>query len=149
MRVYLPSTAHKAAQHTSPKINRAIRERIREQLGWARTHGHFDMAIRRTQREWDTERVLETNASMLILVGILLGAKVDKRWLFLSGTVAGFLLQHALQGYCPPLPVIRWWGVKTADELFCERMALKLMRGDFRQVDTHDPEAVLRAVMKG
>jgi hypothetical protein len=41
------------------------------------------------------------------------------------------MLQHALQGWCPPLPFIRKRGVRTADEINAEKTALKLMRGDF------------------
>ncbi|AHM62364.1 hypothetical protein D770_20575 [Flammeovirgaceae bacterium 311] len=32
---------------------------------------------------------------------------VYKRWLILPGVVAPFLLQHSLQGWCPPLSVFR------------------------------------------
>ena len=47
--------------------------------------------------------------------------------------VAAFLLQHALQGWCPPLPVFRWYGVRTQSEIEQERYALKAIRGDFDQ----------------
>lgn len=68
----------------------------------------------------------------------------DRRWLWLTGGVAAFLLQHALQGWCPPLPVLRALGVRTAEEIGAERTALKSLRGDFAGVD-QDPEAALRA----
>jgi len=42
--------------------------------------------------------------------------------------VAAFLLQHAVQGWCPPLPVFRRLGVRTADEINDERVALKAVR---------------------
>jgi hypothetical protein len=42
-----------------------------------------------------------------------------------------FFLQHALQGWCPPLPIFRKLGYRTKDEIAKEKYALKLLRGDF------------------
>jgi hypothetical protein len=70
---------------------------------------------------------------------------VDRRWYLLAGVVAGFLLQHAVQGWCPPVPVFRRWGFRTAAEIDEERYALKALRGDFRNLaagDGHDPLVV-------
>ncbi len=96
------------------------------------------------QREWDTERVLETNAACLMLISLGLGMSLDRRWLWLTGGVAAFLLQHALQGWCPPLPVIRAMGVRTAGEIGIERTALKALRGDFIDME-HNAESAFKA----
>jgi hypothetical protein len=45
--------------------------------------------------------------------------------------VNGFLLQHSLQGWCPPLAIFRRLGVRTAAEIEYERSMLKANRGDF------------------
>lgn len=82
--------------------------------------------------EWDTERVLEVNSGLLILLTSYLGMKTSRFWYLVTGVIGVFLLQHALQGWCPPLPMIRRWGVRTEDEINSEKMALKLMRGDFK-----------------
>lgn len=50
----------------------------------------------------------------------------------LPAAVSAFLLQHALQGWCPPVPFFRKRGVRTPAEIAAERNALKLLRGDFR-----------------
>ena len=34
-------------------------------------------------------------------------------WLWFSVGVLAFLLQHALQGWCPPMPVFRWLGFRA------------------------------------
>ena len=83
-----------------------------------------DARLRALDKEWDIERCLETGASSLTLIGTVLGATVNKKWFWLPGGVAAFLLQHALQGWCPPLPVFRRLGVRTADEINRERHAL-------------------------
>jgi hypothetical protein len=83
-------------------------------------------------QEWDVERWLETNASILALAGTALGYFVDRRWLALPAVVTAFLLQHALQGWCPPVPAFRFFGVRTRQEIDREIAALKALRGDFR-----------------
>lgn len=89
--------------------------------------------IRSLNTEWDTERVLEVNAAILILLSSYLGVRTSRCWFLLTGTIGAFLLQHALQGWCPPLPIIRKWGVRTEDEINAEKMVLKLLRGDFKE----------------
>lgn len=98
--------------------------------------------IRDLDRAWDVERVLEANASTLMLVGVSLGRLHSRKWLWLATVVPAFLLQHALQGWCPPLPVIRRFGVRTRAEIDVERTALKVLRGDFKplRADGGDPE---------
>jgi hypothetical protein len=75
--------------------------------------------------EWDVERVLEVNASTLALSGLVLGLTVNRKWFALPGIVLPFLLQHGLQGWCPPLPILRRLGVRTRGEIDREKYALK------------------------
>ena len=77
------------------------------------------------QKEWDIEKTLEVNASSLALGGLLLGTSVNKKWYILPGVVVSFLLQHGLQGWCPPLPLFRMLGIRTRQEIDEERYALK------------------------
>lgn len=143
----LPPTARRVAWNTSGKVNADIQGRTLKNMERAIDSGDLDGAIRRMDREWDTERVLETNAACLLLLSLGLGVAKDRRWLWLTGGVAAFLLQHALQGWCPPLPVIRVLGVRTAGEIGVERTALKSLRGDFTGVG-RDTESALRAAEK-
>ena len=83
--------------------------------------------IEELDKEWDVERVLEANASSFALTGLALGLAVDKRWLMLTRGVLVFLLQHALQGWCPPLPLLRRLGVRTRGEIDREKFALRAM----------------------
>lgn len=75
--------------------------------------------------EWDVERVLEVNASTLALSGLVLGVTVNKKWLLVPGIVLSFLLQHGLQGWCPPLLLLRRLGIRTRSEIDREKYALK------------------------
>ncbi|HXW04562.1 MAG TPA: hypothetical protein VD833_04970 [Vicinamibacterales bacterium] len=85
-------------------------------------------------REWDVERYLQTNAAIASLAGVALGAAVNRRFLLLPGVVFGFFLQHAIQGWCPPLPLFRRMGIRTRREINREKYALKVLRGDFETI---------------
>jgi hypothetical protein len=129
----LPNTPDRVPSHTSAGVNRAIAREIEESVRYhARRPEHIDARLKELDREWDIERTLEANAATLALTGVVLGASVDKRWLALPGLVTAFLLQHAVQGWCPPLPVLRRLGFRTMREIDSERYALKALRGDFR-----------------
>lgn len=125
--VQLPPTAKRVSMHTSVCANVKIAESAAKRVKQWKTAELPTLCDRLEQldREWDTERVLETNASALILAGLVLGKHVSRKWLLLSCGVSAFLLQHALQGWCPPLPVIRALGVRTAQEIEAERAAIQ------------------------
>lgn len=100
--------------------------------------------INTLKQKWDMERTLEINMSTLALTGLALSVFVDKRWALLSGVVLGFFVQHAIQGWCPPLPVFRAMKVRTRTEIEEEKYALKALRGDFNNVNSPE-EALLAA----
>ena len=119
--------ADRVRKSTNPDINRKIDLETSYSISHDKRQ-HKDVIARRIQQldaEWDIERVLEVNASTLALSGLVLGLTVNKRWLLLPGIVLPFLLQHGLQGWCPPLPVLRRLGVRTRSEIDREKYALK------------------------
>lgn len=124
-------------RNTSDAVNRWIEqqtgERIRRCAGNPR---QIDRRLRELDGEWDIERVLETNASLLAFAGVALGAFVNRRFLWLPAAVTTFLFQHAVQGWCPPIPLLRRLGIRTSREIEIERVALRILRGDFRDVST-------------
>jgi hypothetical protein len=121
--------------HTREKVNRRIRGKTEDRIFYyAAKKKEIGVRLGELDREWDVERAIEANASTLALGGIILGTTHDMRWLMLPAAVATFLLQHAIQGWCPPVPVLRRLGFRTADEINQERYALKAIRGDFSEV---------------
>ena len=130
----LPETTTRVAWNTAETINRRIAEQTEERIRhYAARPQQIDRRLKELDEEWDMERTLETNAAGVALLGTVLGA-INKRFLLLPGLVAGFLLQHALQGWCPPVPLFRRAGVRTATEIERERYALKALRGDFQPI---------------
>ena len=124
--------------HTAPEILERIDREIEDRIQFYATQstGAISFRIEELEREWDIERVIETNASALALTGLTLGVTVNKKWLWLTGGVLAFLFQHAVQGWCPPIPVLRSAGVRTRGEIDLEKFALKALRGDFANVPT-------------
>jgi hypothetical protein len=126
------STVGRVPEHTSREVNRQIEAQIADSVRWHAAHPEgIDRRLRELDREWDVERTLEANASTLAFTGVVLGATVDKRWLALPALVTAFLFQHAVQGWCPPVPILRRVGFRTMREIDTERYALKALRGDF------------------
>jgi hypothetical protein len=132
----IPATNERVQEHTSASVNEEIRRQTEQNIARyvGASRGEIEQRLEELDAEWDIERTLEANAATISLIGLTLGATVDRRWYFLPAAVAGFLLQHALQGWCPPLPVFRRLGMRTAAEIEVERVALKALRGDFRSV---------------
>lgn len=135
------------ADHVNERIDRCAEENIRRYAN--RSPFEITQRIRELENEWDIERVLETNASTLAMLGLALGVTVNRKWLLLTGGVLGFLFLHGTQGWCPPLPLLRRMGVRTRREIDREKFALKQLRGDFRPAgappvaDESDVEAAL------
>jgi hypothetical protein len=140
----LPTTAERVEINTDCEINRRIRERTAAHVAFYRSPVDIAKRLAELDREWDVERTIEANASSIMLAGLGLGFLVEKRFLVIPAAVAGFLLQHAVQGWCPPIPILRRMGFRTQSEIAEERYALKAMRGDFDVAKT--PSAVLAAV---
>jgi hypothetical protein len=132
----IPPTAERVPRQTDEAINEHITRQTEANVAYYATRDPrwLDIRIQELDHEWDIERVLEANAATVSLIGLSLTGFVSRRWLLLPMAVAGFLLQHAVQGWCPPVPLFRRFGVRTQREIEEERYALKVLRGDFKAV---------------
>ena len=132
----IPATTTRVEQHTDEQINARIRRQTERNISHFAKQGDGEISRRLEEldHEWDIERTLEANAASISLMGVGLGAFVDRRFFVIPAVVAGFLLQHAVQGWCPPVPLFRRLGLRTASEIDAERDALKAIRGDFDEL---------------
>src|SRR5947209_18208108 len=125
--------------HTATYVNRAIEREAARRL--IRAAGQSPTTLTRRinelEEEWDIERWLEMNASALAFSGVVLGILVNKKFFAIPCIVLPFLFQHAIQGWCPPIPILRRRGVRTRREIDAEKYALKALRGDFSHVKTN------------
>ncbi len=138
----MPLELERVRRHTADHINRRIDATIAETIYHYAGRPEDAIAARLDELdvEWDIERVLQAHAAAVALGSIGL-ATVNRRWLALTTGVLGFLLLHATQGWCPPLPVFRRLGVRTRGEIEKEKFALRFLRGDFD--DLRSPEGLL------
>ena len=136
--------------NTAAEVNRRVDEQIERNIRHysGQTKEEIYRRIQDLDEEWDIERVLETMASSFSLTGIVLGATVDRKWFLVPTIVLSFLLMHAIQGWCPPLPILRSLGIRTREEIDRERYALKALAGDFAGIskDPSRAEQTLAAV---
>ncbi len=114
-------------RHTADKVNRKIHEQTKDNIQRYSNESQeaIKKRIEKLNDEWDIERALELTSAANVLIGLGLGLTVNKKWLLLSAISSAFLVQHAIRGWCPPLPVFRSLGVRTKDEINEEINALK------------------------
>jgi hypothetical protein len=140
--------ADRTRANTWPAVNerldRLAQLRLRAAAAGA-SSDEISARIERLDHEWDFDRVLETEASLMGLLGLGLAVAADRRLLLAPGVVASMLLLHALYGWYPLLPLFRRLGVRTRDEIDRERYALKAVRGDFHAIPAAGSPATERA----
>lgn len=142
----LPDTEERVPRSTDDAVNRRIERETRARIEfYASNPEDIPERLRELEAEWDIERVLEANAAALAFTGTMAALLGRRRWLLLPGFVTAFLFQHAIQGWCPPLPLLRRLGFRTAREIERERTALRALRGDFSPIERaqHRLSAVL------
>src|SRR5690606_17020956 len=103
------TTSQRVPQQTASDVNARIEHEARARIARFRNASPavISQRLAELEREWDIERVLEANAATVSMLGLTLGATHDRRWFMLPALVSGFLLQHAIQGWCPPLALFR------------------------------------------
>jgi hypothetical protein len=143
------TTRNRVTRNTASDVNRGIEQSIEHSIRYHQKHkNQIPRRLQELDEEWDIERTIEANAGAATLLGLTFGLLGRSRWFLLPAAVGGFLMQHAVQGWCPPIPVLRRLGFRTSFEIEQERQALKLIRGDYKTAAAGDADAddVLEAV---
>lgn len=137
----MASEADKVRRHTASAVLQRIDDRTGTALWDAASADteQVDKRLSALDHEWDTDRVLETEASAMGLIGLALGAFVNRKLLLIPAMVAASVLMHAQTGRYPLMPLFRRLGVRTAREIARERYAIKALRGDFQDMDKEPP----------
>jgi len=119
---------------TKPSVNERIALQGAIDVHFYTTHPELiDKRLTELDEEWDIERTLQLNSAALTLLGLALAITRGRGWLLLPLAVQGFFMQHAVQGWCPPLPIMRRLGIRTEVEIQAERYALMAVRGDLSE----------------
>jgi len=112
--------------HTASEINREIRERTERGIEAVRdSPARISERLDALDREWDVERMIALTSASATLFGLAMARGARSRWLILPAVVAGYEVQCAVQGWCPPLPLLRRLGYRTRREIERERYTLR------------------------
>lgn len=124
--MFISKSSERVTKHTPPRVSEKIRLRAERALSQAAQNGPEAVRERlfELDREWDIERAIETQSAAGSLITLLLGRFVNRRFYFLTGVIQAFMLQHALEGWAPQVPVFRRLGFRTPREIEDERNAL-------------------------
>jgi hypothetical protein len=129
--------ADRVRRHTAAEVLRRIDDATVSRLTrCADAPAEAEQRLVELDREWDTDRALETEAATMGLAGLALGAFVRSRFLAAPAIVAAAVLLHAATGRYPLMPLFRRLGIRTAKEIARERYAIKALRGDFAGLGT-------------
>ncbi len=140
---------------TDEDILRKIDSKIEENIRFYASQGPeaISRRIQELEQEKDIEKYLALTASSVGLGSVLLSFISGRKWLVVTGVVLGFLLNHSVSGWCPPVPVLRKLGIRTRGEIDKEKYALKILRGDLdevrgklEQLKSNPAQDVLRSV---
>lgn len=125
-------------EKTSEEHNLKMDQRVVNQVFKYRklSPGELTYRLEKLYKEWDIERALEVNAASLGATGFVLGRLFGRAWYLLPFVAIGFILQHGIQGWCPPIPLLRRLGFRTRQEIDEEIFALKVLRGDFDTISS-------------
>lgn len=84
------------------------------------------------EKEWDAERLLHLHASTLALCGVSLSAATGKRrWLLVPAVVLPLSIADGVLGSRRMAGLWKRLGLRTRDQVERERLALRMLRGDF------------------
>lgn len=123
----------KVKKATPSSINEKIESRTWQRVSEYEDKSDFEISARINElnKEWDIERYLGVNMSTLALIGVALTYFVHMNWVILPAVVLLFFFQHSIHDWCPPLPILRLFKIRTSKEIEQEKYALKVLRGDF------------------
>ncbi|HKP98401.1 MAG TPA: DUF2892 domain-containing protein [Fibrobacteria bacterium] len=91
-------------------------------------------------REWPVDRALMAGAGSFVWLGLILGTTAKRRLYGISAAAGAVLLAYAFFGWAPPVLILRRLGFRTRNEINLERIALKVLRGDFDAIREEVPD---------
>jgi hypothetical protein len=126
-----PPVHDRIREHSSDTANQRIDRETRGAIEEALRSSEARRArLRELDQEWDIDRALMLNfgvvgaytafQAMRQIRSGRLGVSSLLFWVQL-----GFLVNHAVRGWCPPMPLFRRLGFRSAKEIAAERAALQ------------------------
>jgi hypothetical protein len=124
--------ADRIRAHSSPAVNKRIDRETRGAIEEAvRSPFATRARLDELDREWNIDRAVMLNFGIAGAFTALQTMRNLHRtghvggWGLLFATQIGFLINHAVRGWCPPMPILRRLGFRSAQEICAERCALE------------------------
>jgi len=97
--------------------------------------------LHQLDREWSVGRMTKVSAAVLVGLGLFLALTVSPYWAILAGLTCLALLQYLVSPTSLLGEAFFRMGFRSGCEIERERLALRLLRGDFSRLPTlHDVE---------
>ena len=80
--------------------------------------------LRQLDQEIDLEHALQLSAAALGFIGAVLAIAVHRTFVLLPLLAFALLGQYAIQGWCPPVPLLIRLGLRSRSDIDRERYAL-------------------------
>lgn len=111
--------------YTADKINHKLDHQTERIIRGVQALGPeaIQQRLNELDKEWDIDRVLMLNFSVLVFAQLLAARKYPK-WLWGPLIQTPFLFLHSTLGWCPPSLWFRPLGFRTRKEIQSEREAL-------------------------
>jgi hypothetical protein len=126
-----PPTHDRIREHSSESANQRIDRETRGAIAEARHSSSARTArIRELEQEWNIDRALMLNFGIVGAFTAFKAMQQRKRtghiggWSLLFWVQMGFLVNHAVRGWCPPMPLFRRLGFRSSNEIAAEMVAL-------------------------
>ena len=102
----------------------------------------IDERLEELEREWTAGRATKATIGVLLVIGFALTALAGPWWLILPAVGGVFLLQYLFSRSSWLGKMFHETGFRTGFEVDQEKVSLRILRGDFRQLPTvHDIES--------
>jgi hypothetical protein len=150
MHFCLPATGIRIWLNTDPHVNNSILEGVINNIRYYMNRSKDEIIERQLEldEEWDIERVVETGAGALTVLGALMTwITENKGWAILMGVSGALLLQHALHGRTPVLSCIRKNGIRTQTEIMAEKTLLEVLKEDPQLLTEERIREIVRSVI--
>ena len=113
----------------------------------------IDRRLDELSREWTTGRLVKATTGAVLFVGLALTAFVSPWWLLLMAAAGIVLVQYWFFRVSWLAQLYALGGFRSGGQIEDERLALRVLRGDFRDLPTvhqiHDREALSRMEGEG
>ena len=151
MMSFLTSASTSNAPATQSKLEAALETRLKKVI--ASGPAAITERLAELDSEWTAGRAAKATAGVMIVTGLVLSLTVSLMWLVLPIVGGTLLLQYIVSRTSMIGELFHAFGLRSGSEIDQEKMALRVLRGDFASLPTvhtiEDRDALTRMEGEG